>query len=101
MVKTGFETHLSDKLMGTKQRKKKSLCILGCAALLSLEMTGSFSRITIGNDLKEQVVSMASGINSATTGDKNVFDAFITQTKQIKDLYKQEGQEMYDTEVER
>ena len=101
MIKTGFETHLSDKLMGTKQTKKKSLCVLGCAALLSLEMTGSFSRITIGNDLKEQVVSMASGIESATMGDKNVFDAFIAQTKEIKDQYKQEGQEMYSAEAAR
>ena len=58
LVKAGFETHLSDKLMGTSRLTKKTLYALGCAALLGIEMTGSFSRITIGTDLKEQVVDM-------------------------------------------
>jgi hypothetical protein len=58
LVKSGFETHLSDKLMGTKRTMKKSLCALGCAALLGVEMTGSFSRITIDKDLKKQVEEM-------------------------------------------
>ena len=58
LVKTGFETHLSDKLMGTKRTMKKTLSALGCAALLGIEMTGSFARITIGTDLKEQVIQM-------------------------------------------
>jgi hypothetical protein len=34
------------------------LCAIGCTALLGLEMTGSFSRVTIGADLKEQVIDM-------------------------------------------
>ncbi len=101
LVKEWFETHLSDKLHGTKQTKKKWLCALGCATLLGIEMTGSFSRITIGTDLKEQVVDMKKGVKRATEGDKTVFVQLDTKAWDIADTYESEWKALFDAESQR
>ncbi len=99
LVKEGFETHLSDKLMGTSRHWKKTLCGLGCLALLGVEMTGSLSRITIGTDLKEQVVDMKKWLQKATQGNTTVFATLTNQANTIGWQYAWEWEKMFNDEM--
>lgn len=101
LVKEWFETHLSDKLHGTNRKWKKILCAVACAGLLGIEMTGSFSRITIGTDLKEQVVDMKKGVAWATEGDKTVFVALDKRVWGLVDMYETEWKALFDAEAQR
>jgi hypothetical protein len=53
-------------------------------------MTGSFSRITIGTDLKAQVVDMKTGVAQATEGDNTVFRTLDKRTGELADTYENE-----------
>lgn len=87
--------------MGTKRTKKKISYALICAALLAGEMTGSFSRITIGTDLKEQAVDMKKGIKKVTNGDDTVFAQLDFASGDLGSLYESEGKAMYEDESRR
>ena len=101
LVKTGFETYLSDLLNGTKSTKKIAICALASLVLLWTEMIGSFSRVTSGHDLQEQVEAMYTVIHSATTGDTTKFADIARQARETGTIYMREWQLLADTEARR
>jgi hypothetical protein len=101
LAKQGFETHLSDKLHGTNRWKKKLVYGLGALSILGVEMTWSFSRITIGKDLEAQVHQMKKWVKGATAWDTTIFAEIDTKTWDLADIYTKEWTALFEAEAAR